>query len=108
MARVIGLSKDVRGKHEIGLIAYKQSIRLVIADVLEDGARSVSTGVVDDLKGLSPTDKDISRVEIKIEEVEADPEEKKQLRKEGQIRKKEEQLREERLNFLQCQDCSDK
>ena len=47
----------------IGLIPSKQSIRLVIAEVLrsnpeffEDNARVVSTGVVSDLKSLSSID----------------------------------------------------
>ena len=60
------------------------------------------------MKSPSPADKEISRVEIKIEEVEAeikastDPEEKKHLRK------KEEQLREAWLILLRRQDSSDK
>ena len=96
------------------MIPSKQSIRLVIAKVLEenpvleDDARAVKTGVVNDLKSPSPTDKEISRVEIKIEKVEAeiekstDPEEKKLLRKE------KEQLREAWLILLRRQDSSDK
>jgi hypothetical protein len=122
-ATIIGLPLSVRGEHEMGLIPSKQSIRLVIAKVLEenpvleDDARVVSTGVVSGLKSPSPTDEEtsgvekdisrveeeISRVEIKIEKVEAeiekstDPEDKKQLRKkEEQLRKKEEQLRKEK------------
>jgi hypothetical protein len=123
MSNVIGLPDSVWGKHMIGLIPSKQSIRLVIAKVLEDnpvledGPRVVSTGVVSGLKSPSPTDEEISgvekeisrveeeisRVERKIEKVEAeieistDPEEKKLLRKkEEQLRKKEEQLRKEK------------
>ena len=34
--KVIGLSADVWGEHGIGLVSYKQSIRLVIANVLEE------------------------------------------------------------------------
>ena len=113
-SKVIGFPDEVWGKHGIGLIPYKQSIRLVIAKVLEDnpvladGPRAVKTGVVNDLKSPSPADEEISRLETKIEEVEAeieastDPEEKKQLRK------KEEQLREERLILLRREDSSDK
>jgi hypothetical protein len=134
-AMVIGFPAEVWGKYVMGLIPSKQSIRLVIAKVLEDnpvladGPRAVKTGVVDDLKSPSPPDKEISKVEIKIEEVEAeikavvaeikastDPEEKKQLRKKEeklreekwQLRKEKEQLREERLIFLRRQDGSDK
>jgi hypothetical protein len=134
-ATVIGLPADVRGKYKMGLIPSKQSIRLVIAEVLEenpvleDGPRVVSTGVVSGLKSPSPTDEEISgvekeisrveeeisRVERKIEKVEAeieistDPEEKKLLRQEkGQLRKKEELLREERLILLRRQDSSNK
>jgi hypothetical protein len=123
-ATIIGLPLSVRGEHEMGLIPSKQSIRLVIAKVLEknpfleDDARVVSTGVVSGLKSPSPktdeetsgvekeisrVEEEISRVEIKIEKVEAviekstDPEDKKLLRKkEEQLRKKEEQLRKEK------------
>ena len=118
---VIGFPVEMWGKHEICLIPATQSIRLVIAKVLEnnpvlaDGPRAVKTGVVNDLKSPSLADKEISRVEIKIEEVEAeikastDPEEKKQLRKkEEQLRKKEEQLREAWLILLRREDSSDK
>ena len=66
-AAVIGLPDDVWvGKRKIGLIPLKQSIRLVIAEVLhdfpevlKDNARVLSTGVVSDLKCLGPTDKEI-------------------------------------------------
>ena len=120
-SKVIGFPDEVWGKHTTGLIPSKQSIRLVIAKVLDDnpvladGPRAVKTGVVNDLKSPSLADKEISRVEIKIEEVEAeikastDPEEKKQLRKEKeQLRKKEEQLREAWLILLRREDSSDK
>ena len=120
-SKVIGFPDEVWGKHTTGLIPSKQSIRLVIAKVLDDnpvladGPRAVKTGVVNDLKSPSLADKEISRVEIKIEEVEAeikastDPEEKKQLRKkEEQLRKKEEQLREAWLILLRREDSSDK
>jgi hypothetical protein len=123
MSNVIGLPLSVWGKYKMGLIPSKQSIRLVIAEVLEDnpvledGPRVVSTGVVSGLKSPSPTDEEISgvekeisrveeeisRVEIKIEKVEAeieistDPEDKKLLRKkEEQLRKEKEQLRKEK------------
>ena len=75
---VIGFPVEMWGKHEICLIPATQSIRLVIAQVLEnnpvlaDGPRAVKTGVVNDLKSPSPADKEISRVEIKIEGVEAE------------------------------------
>ena len=34
--KVIGLSADAWGEHGIGLVPYKQSVRLVIAKVLEE------------------------------------------------------------------------
>ena len=123
MATVIGLPDDVWvGKRKIGIVPTKQSIRLVIAEVLhdfpgllEDNARVVSTGVVSDLKSLSPTDEQLIELTKEIEEIKAeikasiDPEEKKQLRKkEEQLRKKEEQLREKELILLRRQDGSDK
>jgi hypothetical protein len=120
-AIVIGFPADKWGKHMIGLIPSKQSIRLVIAKVLEDnpvledGPRVVSTGVVSGLKSPSPTDEGISRVEIEIEEVKAeikastDPEEKKQLRKKEELLRKEKgQLREAWLILLRRQDSSNK
>ena len=113
-ATVIGLPDAVWEKHEIGLIPSKQSIRLVIAKVLEenpfleDNPRAVSTGLAEGSKGLSSVDEELVKVTSKIEDVEAeikastDPDEKKQLRKE------KEQLREEKLILLRRQDGSDK
>ena len=112
-AMVIGFPADKWGKYKMGLIPSKQSIRLVIAEVLEKN--SVLEAAKPQATVMSPTDKEISRVEIKIEKVEAeiekstDLEEKKLLRKKEELlRKKEELLREERLILLRRQDSSNK
>ena len=100
-ATVTGLPDHVWGKHEVGLVPTKLSIRLVIAEVLEDNPfledipRAVSTGLVEGSKGLSWIDEQLVELSRNIERVGAeikvsDPDEKKQLRK-------KEQLREEKL-----------
>ena len=93
-AKIIGLPDDVWMGMKLGLIPSKQSIRLVIAEVLrdnpaffEDDARVLSTGVASDLKSLSSIDEQLIELTRKIEDVEAeieassDPDERKQLRK---------------------------
>ena len=113
-ATVIGLPLSVRGEHTMGLIPSKQSIRLVIAEVLEenpvlsDDARAANTRVVSVFKSLSSIDEQLIGLTTKIEEVEteikssSDPEEKKMLRKKVEL------LREEELIFLRLQYGSDK
>ena len=113
-ATVIGLPDLwVSAGGSIGLIPYKQSIRLVIAEVLQmnpellaDIARSDSTSVAPDMKMLGAIEEQLIRLTAKIEEVESDikassdPDEKKLLRRE------KEQLRKKELILLLRQDGS--
>jgi hypothetical protein len=120
-ATVIGLPAAVWGVHEIGLVPSKQSIRLLIAKVLEDNPlledspRAVGTELVEGLKGLSAIDEELVKLASNIEDVEAeikastDPDEKKLLRKKEELlRKEKEQLRDKELILLRRQDGSDK
>ena len=110
---VIGLPDHVWGENTIGVVASKQSIRLIIARVLHmnpeliaDSAKADSTCAAYDLKKYSAIDEQLKGLATKIDKVEyyieasLDPHERKLLMK------KEELLREEKLILLRRQDGS--
>ena len=108
-ATVIGLPFDACGKHRIGLIPSKQSIRLIIAEVLHmnpedlaDNARADSTSVDEDLKII---EEQLTQLAMNIDDVESDIERSfdkssdryRFIGRKVELKNKEEQLREEKI-----------
>ena len=104
-ATVIGLPDHLWGDNTIGLVASKQSIRLVIArvhtnpEVLADNSMADSTSVAYESKTFGAIDEQLIGLKAKIEIFDSDikacsfdPDERAQLRlKKEQLRKKREQ-----------------